>query len=388
MNLKKSAEEKTEEYIYRICSHKDEIGTWQDVANVINKELGAKCTESAYRKAFQYYDKYYNTVGIKNIEDQKVIDDMVSIKEDIIRERVRLQDRTREYRKTLRDEARIQDLETAVKDYVKIQPKLNFDAPKISGTQKNEAILMLSDWHIGDQFKNFYGEYNIDIAQKRISDLTVQTIHYCKLNQVKTIHVMNLGDLISGIIHVNGRITQECDVIEQVKQASEIMSQVLCELSKNFNVVYHSVIDNHSRVFPNKEENIAKENFNKLIDWYVKERVKGNGILFDENNPDPSFCAFHLQNGKEIVGTHGNFDNGANSVIQNYTLGLGKIVDFVLMGHYHTDKLKTYQNSVVIVNGSVVATNDYAMSKRLFSKPEQTLLIFDHNNLIKISINL
>ena len=40
LELHKLAKETDNEYIYRICAAKDQIGTWDDVADVINKELG------------------------------------------------------------------------------------------------------------------------------------------------------------------------------------------------------------------------------------------------------------------------------------------------------------------------------------------------------------
>ena len=50
--------------------------------------------------------------------------------------------------------------------------------------------------------------------------------------------------------------------------------------------------------------------------------------------------------------------------------------------------MKSYQNARVIVNGSIVGTDSYALSKRLFSKPSQVMLVFDEDNTISISINL
>ena len=54
-----------EEYIYRIWSHKDDIGSWYDVADIINENLGYEYTESKYRKQFQAYQKMFGKVGEK-----------------------------------------------------------------------------------------------------------------------------------------------------------------------------------------------------------------------------------------------------------------------------------------------------------------------------------
>ena len=43
------------QYVYRVCRSKDEIGTWTDVANVINTTLGWDKGECAYRKTWKAY---------------------------------------------------------------------------------------------------------------------------------------------------------------------------------------------------------------------------------------------------------------------------------------------------------------------------------------------
>ena len=42
-------------YIYRICERKDAIGTWQDVADILNIELGHDWNESTYRKRYSAF---------------------------------------------------------------------------------------------------------------------------------------------------------------------------------------------------------------------------------------------------------------------------------------------------------------------------------------------
>ena len=387
MNFTKNENESNEQYIYRICEHKDELGTWDDVAALLNKELGNKFGESAYRKMYQSYQRVFDTVGVKQIENGKLIDDMIEVKEDIIKEKVRLTDRKREYNKTLRDEARIEDIKKAVTNYVQILPKLDVK-PYSKDKNGNEAILMLSDLHIGEEFKNFTNEYNLKIAQERVSKMVAKTLYQCKKNDVNTLHVCNLGDLITGGIHVNGRIESEFGTIEQVKQAAEILSQVLVEFDKNIPcVIYHSCTDNHARVFADKEEHIEKENFGKLIDWYVEARISGSGVKMVHDNPDDSFFAFSLRNGKLVVGAHGNLDR-VSSVVQDYTMALGRVVSIVLLGHYHNEKQKNFQGAKVYINGSVVGIDQYAMSRRFFGNPEQTLLIFDGEDDIKVSLML
>lgn len=391
MDFKKMDNESSDEYIYRICNHKEEIGNWVEVAKIINQQLGTNYGESAFRKKYQYYEKLFGAVGSKQIQNGQIVDNMIALKEDIIKEKVKLSDRKREYNKTLRDESRIEDLKLALSNYVRYLPKLVFDSPvKKEKPKENEAILMFSDLHIGSEFSHFYGSYNLEIAQKRCSKLVTDTIRYCQLNNVGVLRFANLGDMIHGLIHVNGRVDSEFGTIEQVKQAAEIISQMLVKLSPNFTkIYYYSCTDNHSRVFADKDEHIEKENFSKLIDWYVEERLRAcrNIEFANENAIDDSFFTFETNNHKVVVGSHGHLGK-TNTSVQDFTAALNRKVDIVLLGHFHNEKQKNFDGSKVYINGSVMGADEYAISKRLFSKPEQTLIILDHENDIKVSINL
>ena len=56
-DYKRHKDEGILEYEYRICGYKDQIGTWQDVADLLNEQLGQEYTESKYRKQYQEMNK-------------------------------------------------------------------------------------------------------------------------------------------------------------------------------------------------------------------------------------------------------------------------------------------------------------------------------------------
>ena len=80
------SEENEEQFIYRICDMKNEIGTWEDVANILNRGLSKNYTESKYRKSYQSFqhgmkinedkifsdDKYLNEIKLQKRELEKV----------------------------------------------------------------------------------------------------------------------------------------------------------------------------------------------------------------------------------------------------------------------------------------------------------------------------
>ena len=55
MNFERLENETDEELIYRICSQKEIIGTWQNVADILNRVLGFDYGESTYRKKYQAF---------------------------------------------------------------------------------------------------------------------------------------------------------------------------------------------------------------------------------------------------------------------------------------------------------------------------------------------
>jgi hypothetical protein len=347
------------------------------------KELETKCHSDSYLTSSNPIE-----VDSKEDDDTKAL---IKKKTELFKEKQQVRDEWSTLRREMRDNARIETFKSLITDSVS---KLNA-LPKITYTNSissldNEAILMVSDLHIGTLCDNFYNKYDSKVALLRIKKLVNNTIEYCKENHVSTLNVVNLGDLIAGIIHVTIRLGQEFDVVNQVMTAAEYLSDALNELQAAApEVIYRSVTDNHSRIMADKDESIEKEQFSKLIDWFIEARLKDSKIKFAHDNLDDSIGQFNLLNGKKVMFVHGHLDN-INQTFQNMVGATKQYVDYILVAHYHAEKMKSFQGSRVFVNGSIVGTEDYALNKRLFTAPSQTLLIFDNkrNNILDFSINL
>lgn len=164
-------------------------------------------------------------------------------------------------------------------------------------------------------------------------------------------------------------------------KASEFLAEALNRLQEAApEVIYRSCSDNHSRVTQNFKDNIEKENYFRLIDFYLKARLKDTGIVFAEDNLDVDLGFFELLNGKKVVFAHGHRDN-VNTAIQNALGATRQYVDYVCVGHYHESKMKSFQGAKVFVNSSICGSDGYAQSKRLYGNAEQTLLVFEGGNL-------
>jgi hypothetical protein len=332
--------------------------------------------------------KLLSNKTVEDLSTQEMEDEIQGQIQDLYKQQVKTRDSLNAYRRMMREEARLDDFKALMKELVVDITKL----PKVVyhpvGNTYTEAVLMLSDLHIGVEIDNYYNKYNITIARKRVNKLIQDVIRYCVNNNVQRLNILGLGDYCQGHIHTSARLEQQIDVVEQIMVASEIIADTLNQLQAAApDVRYYSVTDNHSRMTPSLKESIEAENYGKLITFYLKERLRDTNITFEENVLDQEIGMINFQNGKTGVFVHGHHDN-ITTLFQNMTAYTGIVVDYAFVGHYHCEKLKTFNNFKVYVNGSIVGVDQYAFSKRLFGKPSQTLLIFDGDNVLHHSINL
>jgi len=297
------------------------------------------------------------------------------------------------YRKNIRDEARIETLKDLIAEAVAKLPALppvtKLAKLDVLPNRQRVAVLMLSDLHIGVNCDNFYNTYNVDVAAYRLSKLATDVLDYCKAMNVGELDVCNLGDMIHGLIHINARLEQQMDTVEQVMTAAELIGQFLHRLEgSNLKIVYRSCTDNHSRMVADKNQHVEKDNLYRIIDWYLEERLKDSEIIFKHDNLDAGIGMFKVFD-RNIVFVHGHEDS-VDKMMQNMVGATGQIIDYALMGHFHCEKMKSYQGFKVFINGSIVGTEQYALSRRLFSRPSQTLLVFQQydRNVIDINIDL
>jgi UDP-2,3-diacylglucosamine pyrophosphatase LpxH len=240
-----------------------------------------------------------------------------------------------------------------------------------------EAILVISDSHVGLKAKNHWNSYDMDEFIKRIQRLIAKAIEYCKAHGVYKLKVFLLGDIINGLIHITTRINNQEDVIEQTMKAAEVIAEALTKLSTEIQIVeIFSARGNHDRVTPNKKEEIRSESFMDIIPWYLKARLKpiNNIVLFDNEVDDETIITEVC--GNLVYSVHGHRD-GVESVVADLTLMFDKKPICVIMGHLHHHKETEVHGVEVIVNPSFSGVDDFSVNNRKTAKPAQKLIIFD-----------
>ncbi len=300
--------------------------------------------------------------------------------QELFKEKVRMQDQKRMITTAKRREARGEHLRDevikAVREAIPTKPLINYEKYKTDNSQ-NEAALLLSDWHIGQNTCNNMNVFNDAELKNRILELTVKTQQYCELNKVKKIHIFTLGDLVNGLIHVSTRINNEENVIQQTVKASELLASLVYTLSTSVPEVHvYFSRGNHDRVHANMKENIDEESFFDLLKYIVTEKLSGKkGIICHENEDDPEIITTEIA-GHVVFAEHGHKDKPMK-VAERLQTFLRRMADFIFLGHYHSAMEVEQNGTEVVVNGSLCGTDNFAASIRKNSQAVQKLLIIN-----------
>ena len=364
-------------YIWRVCDNKDLIGTWQDVCNLLNEELHHDYNESWYRKMYQSFmmvfdsikDKYFNNEQLKQMEQKK---------QEIIKERYRLNDERTAYNRALRNDARLDARLDMLEQKITEFGRISFpDVNNIhTGVNDNDLLVLLSDLHIGQTFKSFNGEYNTKIAQTRMGQYLKKIIEIGKQYNSDKCYVSLQGDLISNSIHKSIAITNQENVIQQIKFASELITAFIYELSHAFNrVIVTSVSGNHSRL-DKKEDALKDERLDDLVIWYMDAALKNvNNVDIITNNPDTTFAVMDIR-GKKYINVHGDYDAFSKNGVASLSMMLGFFPYAITFGHLHTCAMSDESGIKIIRGGSLAGSgDDYTIEKRLTGKASQMVCV-------------
>ena len=370
------------DYILRIVEGKSNGIYDIDYVELFKLAFGVDISSTEARK--RYYGikmllPYLDKEKIKNVSEDDILAEYELKKINFEKEKIKYQDQRREYFNLLRESARLdhikEHIEKVALDICKQKP-LEWEFVHKTNNSK-EGVLLISDFHFGLEIENFLNTYNKEEFLKRINRLTMKTIEHGRFHGIKTLHVVNLNDLISGIIHVTVRIANTEDVIEQTQFIAEILAEVLCKFANEFEEVkFYSVLDNHSRVTPNKKEAIDSESFARFIPWYLKPRLKDiSNISIIENELDGSIGIIDVC-GYTCFAVHGHQDS-VKTATSDLAMMIKKFPDYVFLSHYHHSQEDEIHSCEVIVNSSLCGTDEFAKRLRRTSKPAQKFMVFN-----------
>lgn len=384
MDYRRLSNENEYEYIYRICSNKDAIGTWPDVADILNNELGNEYTESRYRKMYQMFSKMLEATHTGRNADAEYAEELRQLKRDLEKERKKIQTEKIEYNKWLREEARDEMITDSIREEIsKLDPLPTF--ARIPETpQWREGIVCFGDEHFGTEFviHGLKGEilnaYSPEIFFLRMDSLLNQVIDICEKEQLTSIRVFSLGDFVDGILRVSQLMKLRYGIIEATIKYADYICKWLNELSDHVRVSFQMVRGgNHTqlRMLGQPKGTFEEENMDKIVAEMIRIRLENNdNFTFVEN---PTGYAFDNVCGFNVLAIHGEVKNPVNA-IKEFSHTYKTPIDIFITGHKHHSMSETVGVCRDIVGvPSIMGVDNYAMNLHATSNAGATLLIIE-----------
>ncbi len=381
---KRFENETDEELIYRITGEKDQIGSWQAVADILNELLGTEYTESKFRKQRQAFDKMLAGNQSKFADSNEQIREIEVQKRELERKKIQFRDERNAWQKQNFIDARVEQKLDLLEEKLTEQGKINFDVHEnVNISSDNDILVILSDFHIGQCFRSVWGEYNSDIAQKRLNQLLNEIVSIQKLHNSEKCYISLQGDMLSGNIHKTIQVTNRENVIEQIKIASELISSFCYELTRYFNIVFlSSVVGNHTRM-DKKDEALHDERLDDIITWGIELLLKHiDNFHVLKRNLDNGIADIDIR-GKSYIAVHGDFDGYNKAGVSNLCMHLGFIPYAITYGHLHTCAVDETNGVKMIRGGSLAGSgDDYTIEKRLSGKPSQMICVCNKRGVV------
>lgn len=396
MDLKKRENESSYDYHRRIVYGKlvDKTLADADYSELAEALYGQPYAPDVARRMVYGSRKTLDAIAEdvkRGIKDTSVISELDGKIVELQKERQKFYDQRREHSKLVSAEAREEHLQEALiaaanglnntvgcmYDEVQIEPLITCDTE--AGT---EAVLVFSDWHFGLRTSNVFNEYNTEVCRQRVKHVVDMTVERIKRHRCRTLHIVVLGDLCHGAIHNSARVASEELVCDQLMQASEILAQSVEYLSQFVHkTVVYATYGNHARTVQNKNDSIHRDNMERLVPWWLKQRLSRYDDIFVMDDTGSEFI-FVNACGYELCAAHGDNDSVRTSPRLLTTLfhkQFNRDVDYIVLGDKHHRESFDELGVSAMLCGALCGTDDYANDKRLYSTPSQLLLIFDPN---------
>lgn len=324
---------------------------------------------------------------IDNISDNELLTALKEEKEQIIKERKKLQTENLQYSENQRYESRNELFSEKIIEAInRLTPiKINH----IDSVYKDETasgVLCLYDLHAGSTYeiKGFYNEiinkYNFEIMEKRLWYLLRQLVD--DYMPYRDLTIVFGGDLVENILRMSSLTKLKEPVVDTVIKLSEFLSQWVVEVYTQLEVPINIVVigGNHdiNRLLAGKQQ-FVEENLSKIICEFLKLRLAS---VEDITVDDYTDCAIKTIRNTNIMFEHGEADP---IVTMDYFENLYNIsIDEGYFGHLHRQESKSagitdVGDRMVYRVGSICGIDGYAKQLRKSNRASATFALYTDN---------
>lgn len=382
-SYKRFENETDEELIYRICEDKEQIGSWQNVANIINKLTGNDFGESTYRKKYQAFKKMLEANQSKFVDSEAQLKEIEIQKRELQKERNKLYATKTEYSRQIRQQSRFELFYENVANEISLYDVPNFRYIDTLN-QKNEYILSIADIHAGANFVTETNDYSFEEITKRFEKLYTDVVNFVLDKNISNLKVLCMGDDIQGILRLSDLQLNESSVVKATVFVAKTIARFLNDLSEYcFIDYYHCPTSNHSQTRPlgTKASEIASEDVEYVICNYIKDVLVNNSRIIPHMNFGYEYIEIPIFDFKTIA-MHGHTINNIDNVLKDLTYHKKTFYTTIFLAHYHAAKMGTVgemsdTDCEVIVCPSFVGSCPYSEKLMKGAKPSCCIYGYD-----------
>jgi hypothetical protein len=270
-------------------------------------------------------------------------------------------------------------------------PKMVYKKPASSKVSSPvSSVLHLTDWHIGSvqdasEVEGF-NEYSPEIAQARLDGLGTSVMNWIALNRntytINELVLLVTGDLISGDIHDELRITNAYPTPMQAVTAGSMLASTTAMLAPHFERVRVEFVtaDNHARLTKKPQAKEAGMNtHNYVVGWTARQLLENlTNVQFNlypmiEKSVDVQGWRYLLMHGNQIKGWAGFPYYGVERQVgreAQHRMNMEDAVKFhkIVLGHFHAP----LNHPKYMIGGSLSGTDAYDHAAGRHATPSQS----------------
>lgn len=302
---------------------------------------------------------------------------------------------------------KVRDLERLHNVFDQVFSNVDWSARKVtppmpSGegkTRAHEFLALMSDAHYGEVVEPSAAlgiSYNCDIAQRRIEHYRDVIIRYKDLREpaynIDKLTVAVLGDMLSGEIHEELRVTNEKSVVEQEAEMTNILWDLACDFAEEFPQVEFVVLPgNHPRLYKKPEFKKKWANWEWSMGKGLEKLVEVSPLENVTITVPEAMVYTHKIFDYNIAMTHGDgIKSNSFAGIPFYGMRqrrerLQELLssrdleraDMFVMGHFHQHLWWGGGDCDILINGAIKGGDEYSIGTFLSApEPIQVLLEF------------
>ena len=383
--IKRREDESLLGFYKRITENRKELGLsyeeWGELIIGENRYSSDNCRKALY--LVKPMLESLEEEQINKITDNDIIKEIEDKKEELIKERMKLQTTKIEYNRNLRKDSRFEMFYENINDARDRLPMPVFEE-LICEEQEGEYVLALADIHYGAFFESINNSYSREEVQRRFGKLIAKLKVLIHKNEINKLNIIELGDTIQGMLRLSDVKLNDIPVVDSVVEVSRLIATFLNELSRYTKITYRQVMaSNHSqnRYLGTKANEMPNEDMERVIGNYIKDLVANNPrveVVLSERDYD----SFELSKQK-ILTLHGHQIKNINNAIRDYSMLHRTFYDICFVAHFHGGKQMSVAegngNTEIVVCPSFIGSDPYSDSLKIGSKGMCRLFKIEEN---------